>query len=344
MDERVREVVEGEAWIVGGALRDELLGRPVVDLDVACARPREAAVTYASRFGGAAFPLSERHGAWRVATAGQIDTVDFTPLHTDGIDSDLRTRDFAFNAIAKRVGADGLRDPFVGRRDLDARVVRAVTDAVFVDDPLRLLRAVRFEDELGFRMDDRTERLLEEAAALVARAAGERILGELERLSVDGYRRLGEVGLLAELGGEIDDRVDALDDPGFRLVAVFGAGITRFPISNELRRFALTLLHAPTPEGPSLREIHRFRKQTEPWALEALAFLGMPELTGPVEASRLADPAEPLVRGDELGLEPGPEIGRILAVIDEELAAGTIASREEALVLARSLAAGGSTS
>jgi hypothetical protein len=342
MDERVREVVEGEAWIVGGALRDELLGRPVVDLDVACLEPREAAIAYASRFGGAAFPLSERHGAWRVATAGQIDTVDFTPLHPDGIDADLRTRDFTFNAIARRLGADQLHDPFAGRDDLDAGVVRVVTDTVFVDDPLRLLRAVRFEDELGFRMDERTVHLLEGAAALVTHAAGERILGELGRLSADGYRRLGEVGLLAPLGGELDDRLDALDDPGFRLVAVFGEGITRFPISNELRRFALTLLRAPKPEGPSRREIHRFRKRTEPWALEALAFVGRPELAGAVEAARRADPAEPLVRGDELGLEPGPEIGRILAVIDEELAAGTISSREEALALARSLTADGS--
>jgi hypothetical protein len=231
-------------------------------------------------------------------------------------------------------------DPFGGRADLEQGVVRAVSDTVFVDDPLRLLRAVRFEDELGLRMDERTRLLLEGAAALVTRPAGERILGELERLSADGYRRLHEVGLLDPLGGSLDGRLDAFDDPDFRLVAVFGEGALRFPVSNELRRYALTLLRATAPEGPSPREIHRFRRATEPWALEALAFLGAPELAGPVEASRRADPPEPLVRGDELGLEPGPEIGRILAAIDEERAAGTITSREEALALARSLADG----
>jgi tRNA nucleotidyltransferase/poly(A) polymerase len=342
MDERVREVVDGAAWIVGGAVRDELLGRPVLDLDVACHEPRDAALSYASRFGGAAFPLSERHGAWRVAATGEDATVDFTPLPAGGIDADLGSRDFTFNAIAKRVGTGETLDPFDGRSDLSTGVVRAVSDAVFVDDPLRLLRAVRFEDELAFRMDERTLGLLEGAAALVLRAAGERILAELERLSADGYRRLDEVGLLGQLGGELDDRLDALDDPNFRLVAVFGEGLTRFPISNERRRFARTLLRAQQPAGPSPREIHRFRRQTEPWTLEALAFVGMPELSGVVEASRGADPAEPLVRGDELGLEPGPEIGRILAAIDEERAAGTISSREEALALARSLAADGS--
>ena len=59
MDEGVREVLAGEeAWIVGGAIRDELLDRPVLDLDVACRDPRDAAHRYARRVGGAAFPLS----------------------------------------------------------------------------------------------------------------------------------------------------------------------------------------------------------------------------------------------------------------------------------------------
>jgi len=338
MDERVREVVEGEAWVVGGGVRDELLGRPIVDLDVACHDPRAAAIAYASRFGGASFPLSRQHGAWRVATAEDSRTVDFTPLPPGGIEADLASRDFAFNAIATRVGSGEVLDPFGGRGDLEGRRVRAVSETVFEDDPLRLLRAVRFEDELGFRMTPQTELLVRAGAPLVTRPAGERVLGELVRLSPAGYRRRDEVGLLEPLGGELDGRLDAFDDPGFRLVAIFGERLVRFPISNDLRRFARTLLHARAPDGPSPRELHRFRRETEPWALEALLFVGSPELAGPLEVSRRADPAEPLVRGDELGLPPGPEIGRILAAIDEERAAGTISTREEALALARSLA------
>ena len=68
-----------EAWVVGGAVRDELLGREVVDLDIACREPEATARAYAKRSGGAPFPLSERHGAWRVALDGGR-TVDFTPL------------------------------------------------------------------------------------------------------------------------------------------------------------------------------------------------------------------------------------------------------------------------
>jgi hypothetical protein len=337
MDERVREVVDGDAWIVGGALRDLQLRRPVLDLDVTCADPRGAARTYARAYGGAAFPLSERHGAWRVAVPGEEKTVDFTPL-PDGIEADLASRDFTFNAMAVRVGSGEELDPFGGKRDLRDGKVRAVSETVFFDDPLRLLRAVRFEDELGFRMDRHTEDLVRATAALVTKPAGERILGELRRLTADGYRRLDELGLLAPLGGTVGERLDALDGADFRLVAVFRERLEGFPISNELRRYGRTLLGASRPEGPSPREIHRFRRETEPWALEALAFLGAPEFTALVEAARRADPREPLVRGDELGLAPGPEIGRILAVIDEERAAGTISTRDDALALARSLA------
>jgi len=335
-DARVREIVGGEeAWIVGGAVRDMLLGRPVLDLDVACADPRDAARRYAKRFGGAAFPLSEAHGAWRVASGG-VETVDFTPL-PNGIVEDLETRDFTLNAIAFPVEGGDPADPFDGRLDLERKLIRAVSDSVFVDDPLRLLRAVRLEDELGFRMDEGTEELVRQSAALVGEPAGERILAELRRLSSAGYRRLDEVGLLERLGGSLDERLDELDDADFRLVAAFGDRLERLPISNELRRYARVLLHAMPPPDSSPRAIHRFRRETEPWSLDALAFLGAWELAGALEASRAADPAEPLVRGNELGLPPGPAIGRILAAIEEERAAGTIATRDEALALARTL-------
>ena len=212
--------------------------------------------------------------------------------------------------------------------------LRAVGPTVFEDDPLRLLRAVRLEDELGFRLDEETERLAREQAALVTKPADERILAELRRLSPPGYRRLDELGLLAPLGGKLDERLDRVDSPDYRLVASFGEGLRRLPVSNELRRYARALLAAEPPQ-PDPRAIHRFRRATEPWALDALAFAGAQELAGAIEEARRNEPSEPLVRGEELGLPPGPEIGRLLAEIDEERAAGTIATKEEALDYAR---------
>ena len=334
MRERVEEVLRGEeAWIVGGWIRDELLGRPIVDLDVACLEPEAAARAYARGGDGAPFPLSERWGAWRVALEDGR-TVDFTLLR-GGIEDDLATRDFTVNAIAEPVGGGERVDPFGGRRDLEARTLRGVSSTIFEDDPLRLLRAVRLEDELGVSLDPATERLVREHSGRVTDPAGERILAELERMSADAYRRLHALGLLAPLGGEIDERLDRADTPELRLVALFGQHLERLPISNDLRRFARTLLGAEPPADGSPRAIHRFRRTTEPWSLEALNFLGAEEHTDTVLRARAEEPPEPLVRGDELGLPPGPLIGAILSEIEEERAAGTIATREEALALAR---------
>ena len=335
MRDLVEELFSGEeAWVVGGAVRDHALERPLVDLDVAIRDPEGAARAYAKRSGGAPFPLSERHGAWRVALPGDR-TVDFTPLH-ESIEADLASRDFTINAIAERVGSYEICDPFNGYGDLAAKRLVVVGDRVFADDPLRLLRAVRLEDELpfDFRMVPETEELVRSHAHLVGRPAGERILAELCRLSPSGYRRLDGLGLLEPLGGRIEDRLDRWDAPDYRLVAVFGDELRRFPISNELRRHARALVGAERPQD-DLRSIHRFRRATEPWALEALAFLGASELAPAIEQARSSEPAEPLLRGDELELPPGPEIGRLLAEIEEERAAGTIATKEEALDYAR---------
>jgi Poly A polymerase head domain len=333
MRELAREILSGkEAWVVGGAVRDEALGRDLVDLDVACREPREAAREYAKRSGGDPFPLSERHGAWRVALEGGR-TVDFTPLR-DGIEDDLATRDFTINAIAVPLAGGEAVDPHRGRADLDAKLIRAVSPAVFTDDPLRLLRAVRLEDELGFVLELETERLVRAQAALVTEPARERALAELVRLSLEGYRRADELGLLAPLGGSSAglDR-PLVDRSAFRLVAVFGEALRRFPVSNETKRYAHKLLHAERPTDGSPRSIHRFRRATEPWADDALVFVGASELEDAVRTARENEPAEPLLRGDELGIPPGPEIGRLLELIAEERAAGTISTREEALDL-----------
>src|SRR5919108_181197 len=200
MRELVEELFAGEdAWVVGGAVRDGALERPVLDLDVVIREPRQAARRVANRVEGAPFPLSERHGAWRVALADDR-TVDFTPLRGT-IEDDLATRDFSINAIAERVSTGDVVDPYNGYGDLAAGRIRAVNASVFEDDPLRLLRAVRLEDELDFRMVPETEALVREHAALVGEPAGERILAELRRLSPGGYRRLDSLGLLEPLGG-----------------------------------------------------------------------------------------------------------------------------------------------
>ena len=334
MDELVREVLAGEeAWFVGGSVRDELLGRRALDVDVVVRDSGAAARAYARSSGGFPFALSERHASWRVVL-GDGRTVDFTPVHGT-IESDLARRDFTVNAIAVPVGRGEYVDPSGGREDLQLRLLRAVSETIFADDPLRLLRAVRLEEELGFELAPLTEELLRSQASLVGNAAGERVLAELEHLGPRGYRRLDQLGLLASLGGELDDRLDAFDSPRYRLVTVFKDNVRRLPVSAETRRYARVLLNAERPADGTARSIHRFRRVTEPWALHALAFVGASELAPVVEDARAGDFDEPLVRGDELGLPPGPEVGRLLAQIAEERAVGTISTRQEALDLVR---------
>jgi hypothetical protein len=339
MDERIRTSVAGvEAYVIGGAVRDELLGRPVIDVDVATPDPEVAARIYAGLSKGALFPLSERHGAWRVAFP-DATTVDFTPLRGT-LEDDLRTRDFTINAVAVPVAGGESIDPLGGLPDLEASRLRAVGDTVFEDDPLRLLRAVRLEDELGFTLDEHTESLVRSHADRVTEPAGERILGEVERLGPQGFRRADQLGLLEPLGGSLArlDEVDLADTPGFLLVTVFGANLKKLPISNELRRFANVLLGAARPADDSAREIHRFRRATEPWAVSALAFLGETELYDAVLAARAAEPTAPLLRGEDvlaLGVEAGPMVGELLDLVAEERAVGTIATRDEAIALVR---------
>jgi len=336
MLDEAREVLAGEdAWIVGGAIRDELLGKEVLDLDIATRDPKAAAESFGKRAGGVVFRLSGPHGAWRVAYRDGR-TVDFTPL-ADGIEQDLADRDFTINAIARPLAGGDEVDPFDGRSDIEHGVIRAVGEDVFRDDSLRLLRAVRFEDQLGFRIDPETEALIRRDAPLVSKPAGERILGELEHLSERAYPRLDALGVLDPLGGSLDrlERVRG-GDTRLLLVAVFGEALQRLPISNQLRRYARCVLAAELPIDLSPRALHRFRRASEPWATDAARLQGgNPELLDALEAARAADPAGPLLRGDEIGLPPGPEIGRLLELIEEERAAGTISSREEALDLIR---------
>jgi tRNA nucleotidyltransferase/poly(A) polymerase len=334
----VRELLVGEeAYLVGGAVRDELLGRELVDLDIVCSDPKQAARAFAAKSGGAPFPLSERHGAWRVTFPGG-ECVDFTLLRGT-LAEDLALRDFTVNAIAEPLAGGEPVDPYDGRRDLAELRLRVVSEQVFDDDPLRLLRAVRFEEELGLRLDPRSEELVRSRAELVGAPAGERILAELEKLGWTGYERLENLGLLAPLGGSLAlaGRVarSLVDKPWLRLVTVFGERLHRYPISNELDRYSGKLLRARLPVDDSPRQIHRFRCATEPWAIDALAFLGVAELADLVRLARETEPDEPLLRGDELGIPPGPLVGELLDLVAEERAAGTISTREEALGLVR---------
>ena len=167
-----------DAWLVGGALRDRLLGRPTEDFDVVLP-PREdrtvemAARELARRAGGVAFALSDAFGAWRVVHHGRRWQVDLAPLEGDAIESDLGRRDLTINAMAKPLAGNGpIVDPCGGLADLERRRLRAVAPDAFVRDPLRTLRVARLTAELAFTAEPETLALARASAAGAGRRVG----------------------------------------------------------------------------------------------------------------------------------------------------------------------------
>jgi poly(A) polymerase len=173
-----------QVFLVGGCLRDLVMGRPVHDYDFALSGAEEGLpLAFASRSGGSFFWLDRERQQSRVVIGRGADafSFDFAPIRGTGIQDDLALRDFTINAIALPVTRDsaGLLDPLQGLRDITKRQVRACGPAAFDDDPLRLLRALRFAETLGFSIEAETWQELLKRPLLLEGVAGERIRDEL---------------------------------------------------------------------------------------------------------------------------------------------------------------------
>jgi poly(A) polymerase len=191
-----------DAWIVGGAIRDAALGREVVDVDLAVgsdAHTAARAIADAAR--GASFELSAEFGTWRALAGDRAWHVDVTRLRGDDLAADLALRDFTVNAVAVALADPGAEptDPHGGLADLERRVLRAVSERSFTDDPLRILRAARLAAGLGLELEAGTAALALAASPRAGEPAGERQLGEL-RLLISGPDPIRGLELLDELG------------------------------------------------------------------------------------------------------------------------------------------------
>ena len=216
-----------EAWIVGGAIRDALLGRPVVDLDLAVAGDeRDAARAIARSAGGHAFELSSEFGSWRALAPDRTWHVDATRLRADSIEDDLARRDFTVNAMALPLGEAGGApiDPTGGRADIQSRTLRVASPTALADDPLRILRAARLAAELGFELEPDTARVARESAARAGEPAGERQLAELRQLiggpdPIRGLALLDELGATAAVLPEVEALKGVIQNPNHHLDA-----------------------------------------------------------------------------------------------------------------------------
>jgi poly(A) polymerase len=232
-----------DSWVVGGAVRDELLGRNVTDVDIAVSGdPEAAARELAAELRGPVFRLSEAFGAWRVVDRGTGRVYDFAPLQGETIEDDLRKRDFTVNAMAKPRDGGDLIDPLGGRADVDSRTLRVIGPEAYENDPLRPLRLARFAAELGFRPDADTERLTADAAGRVAEASGERVFAELRRLvlapgMVEGLALADRLGLLRAVLPELTELHD-VEQSQYHHTDVYGHTIEVLERLLELERDA----------------------------------------------------------------------------------------------------------
>jgi poly(A) polymerase len=170
------------AYIVGGSIRDLLLGYPPSDYDLAVlGNPESFAAKIAPAVSGHTVKLgSPGEPLYRIVSSGT--TVDVSQAKGDSIEADLAQRDFTINAMAYDLSADTIIDPWGGRRDLSKKTIRMTSDTVFQKDPIRLLRAYRLAAVLDFKIDSKTEAAVTENASRIRLTAGERIRDEMIRL------------------------------------------------------------------------------------------------------------------------------------------------------------------
>ena len=201
------------ACLVGGAVRDLLQSRPVHDWDLVVERDAiSLARATADRLGAAFYPLDEERDTGRVVAYdadGSRTFVDFALRRGSDWRTDLEARDLTVNAMALSLGGDAeLLDPFNGQSDLEARLVRAVTEHSFSDDHVRMMRAVRLAGEMGFQIEPRTAALIRRDAALLADVSVERARDELAKLlalpdALTSIRQMDDLGLLAQMLPEV---------------------------------------------------------------------------------------------------------------------------------------------
>ena len=234
--ERLRQA-EHQAFIVGGAVRDALMGRPIKDWDVATS----AKVDLVRSLFPKVIPTGARHGTVTVKVGGL--EVEVSTFRGRTIVEDLGHRDFTIDAMAWDPYGPTLLDPFGGIGDLKERLLRGVLDPLqrFLEDPLRPLRGVRLAGELELEIEPSTKSAMRQVVGLLEGVARERVMDELERIVLlPSPRRalweLGESSLLASLIPELlDEGLPTGKDPEFVRLEHLALTLEKLPQDRSLR-------------------------------------------------------------------------------------------------------------
>jgi len=275
----------GSVYAVAGAVRDVILGRTMVDLDLVmeCDAPTilqaalpDAKVTIHTRFRTASATVgglridavTARHETY--ARPGALPQI--TPA---AIDADLRRRDFAMNAIAVRLSGDAaLFDPCGGLNDIAARRIRVLHDASFQDDATRIFRAHRYAARLGFTLDPHTQQLLARDLRYIDTIGGERVRREIELMlhEVDAGNALEA----AHRSGALRRAHPALSWDDERSGALANPAPPRMP--SLPYGFALLAANASPGETPSIVARLKLKRDEAAAVTAVAAMLGIAQL------------------------------------------------------------------
>jgi tRNA nucleotidyltransferase (CCA-adding enzyme) len=338
------ERAQVDAYLVGGAVRDALLGRPVTNLDLVVdgdqmplieALGAEAVVH--DRFETATVELpSGPVDVARARTESYSEPGALPEVQPAALSDDLVRRDFTVNSMAVPLAEPGtLVDHHGGLDDLRSGLLRVFHERSFVDDPTRALRAARYAARLGLEPEPRTLELLREAD--LTTVSGDRVAAELGKLAGGpeartGFELLGNWGLvaLAAQGGELIDRVtELLAEPPWVGVAARPAAVLAAARGPDSRSRELAALDPPTPSAAV--EAAHGSTGVELLLARALGAGWLDRYVGEWSRVALEISGEDLISA---GVPEGPGVGRGLAAALQAKLDGEAPTREDELRIA----------
>lgn len=217
------EKLGGEIYAVGGAVRDEFLGKQSKDLDIVIRNiPEEQLVQILKKY-GTVNPVGKSFAVMKFRPKNSNEVIDIALPRTEvstgeghkdfeitadyrlPIEKDLERRDFTINAIAKDMQGN-IIDPFDGQKDLTDKVIRVTHPKSFSDDPLRMLRAVQFASRFGFKIEPETYQMIKNSAGKIKTIPKDRVQEELSKIvekgdPFTGAQLLQDSGLLSQMTG-----------------------------------------------------------------------------------------------------------------------------------------------